>query len=146
MHSSRFIEHSFQSMQCVVHQKLLKLFENLANSGNCFDLQEVLLRLTFDNICTAALGVDPGCLALDNFRQEVLFAKAFEQATELTLLRFLIPPFIFKPLMFFRLGYEKRLKKATEIVHDFADKTVHVLVFRCACATSIAKATLLKKG
>ncbi|XVF02598.1 hypothetical protein REPUB_Repub04eG0188400 [Reevesia pubescens] len=122
MHSSRFVEHSFQTMQDIVHQKLLKLLEKLANSGQCFDLQEVLLRLTFDNICTAALGVDPGCLALD--LPEVPFAKAFEEATELTLLRFLMPPFVWKPLKFFRLGNEKRLKEAIEVVHDFADKTV----------------------
>ncbi|WRX13943.1 Cytochrome P450 - like 10 [Theobroma cacao] len=122
MHSSRFIEHSIQSMQDIVHQKLMNLLEKLANSGHCFDLQEVFLRLTFDNICTAALGIDPGCLALD--LREVPFAKAFEDATELTLLRFLMPPFVWKPLKFFRLGNEKRLKEAIEVVHDFADKTV----------------------
>ncbi|KAK6252438.1 hypothetical protein QUC31_014158 [Theobroma cacao] len=122
MHSSRFIEHSIQSMQDIVHQKLMNLLKKLANSGHCFDLQEVFLRLTFDNICTAALGIDPGCLALD--LPEVPFAKAFEDATELTLLRFLMPPFVWKPLKFFRLGNEKRLKEAIEVVHDFADKTV----------------------
>ncbi|XVE85192.1 hypothetical protein DITRI_Ditri17bG0072100 [Diplodiscus trichospermus] len=122
MHSSRFVEYSFQTMQDIVHRKLLILLKKLANSGQCFDLQEVLLRLTFDNICTAALDIDPGCLALH--LPEVPFAKAFEDATELTLLRFLMPPFVWKPLKFFRLGNEKRLKEAIEVVHDFADKTV----------------------
>ncbi|GAV83100.1 p450 domain-containing protein [Cephalotus follicularis] len=122
MHSSRFVEHSVKTMQDLVHKKLLKLTEKLVESGDSFDLQEVLLRFTFDNICTAAFGVDPGCLAIN--LPEVPFAKAFEEATELTLFRFLVPPFIWKPLKFFGLGNEKRLKEAIEIVHDFAEKTV----------------------
>ncbi|PPS05754.1 hypothetical protein GOBAR_AA14892 [Gossypium barbadense] len=69
-----------------------------------------------------ALGVNPGCLALD--LPEVPFAKAFEEATELTLLRFLMPPFVWKALKFFGLGNERRLKEAIKVVHDFADKKV----------------------
>ncbi|KAJ6689109.1 hypothetical protein OIU85_005508 [Salix viminalis] len=122
MHSSRFIEHSLQTMQDLVHQKLLKLTDNLVRSGESFDLQEVLLRFTFDNICSAAFGVDPGCLALDI--PDVPFAKAFEKATELILIRFLIPPFIWKPMKFFGIGYEKTLKGAVGVVHEFAEKTV----------------------
>ncbi|KAJ7957671.1 Cytochrome P450 [Quillaja saponaria] len=122
MHSSRFVEHSFQTMQDLVHQKLLKLLEKLVKSGDSFDLQELLLRFTFDNICIAALGIDPGCLAID--LPDVPFAKAFEEATELTLFRFLVPPFVWKPLRYFGLGYEKRLKEAIQIVNDFAEKTV----------------------
>ncbi|GMI75064.1 cytochrome P450, family 86, subfamily C, polypeptide 1 [Hibiscus trionum] len=122
MHSSRFVQHSFKAMQDIVYKKLLVLLEKLAVSGQCFDLQDLLLRLTFDNICTAALGVDPGCLALA--LPDVPFAKAFEEATELSLLRFLMPPFVWKPLKFFGLGTERRLKEAIKVVHDFADKTV----------------------
>ena len=122
MHSGPFVAHSFQTIQGLVHQKLLKLIEKLAKSGDCIDLQEVLLRFTFDNICTAAFGVDPGCLALD--LPEVPFAKAFEEATESTLFRFIVPPFVWKPMRFFRVGTEKRLKEAVRIVHDFAEKTV----------------------
>ncbi|XP_065873830.1 cytochrome P450 86B1-like [Euphorbia lathyris] len=122
MHSSRFIYHSFQTMQDLVHQKLLKVTEKLVKSGDSFDLQEILLRFTFDNICTAAFGVDPGCLNLD--LPEVPFAKAFEAATELTLSRFLMPPFFWKPMKFFGIGHEKRLTAAIHIVHEFADETV----------------------
>ncbi|XP_008222001.2 PREDICTED: cytochrome P450 86B1-like [Prunus mume] len=123
MHSSRFVEHSFLSMQVLVHEKLLKLMDDVVNSRNSvIDLQEVLLRFTFDNICTAALGVDPGCLALD-FPQ-IPFAKAFEEATELTLFRFMLPPFVWKPMKRFEMGYEKRLKESVRIVHEFAEKAV----------------------
>ncbi|KAM3706189.1 hypothetical protein ACJW31_03G134800 [Castanea mollissima] len=122
MHSSRFVEYSFQTMQDLVHQKLLKLLEKLMESGDSFDLQEVLLRFTFDNICTAALGIDPGCLALD--LPEIPFAKAFEEATEFTLFRFLVPSFVWKVMRLIGVGYEKRLKKAIKIVNDFSEKIV----------------------
>ncbi|GLT32289.1 hypothetical protein SLA2020_069650 [Shorea laevis] len=122
MHSTRFVEHSFRTMQDLVQQRLLNLTEKMVRSGEAFDLQEVLLQITFDNICTAALGIDPGCLTLD--LPQVPFAKAFEEATELTMYRFLIPPFVWKPVNFFQIGYEKRLRKAIKIVHDFAEETV----------------------
>uniref|UniRef100_A0A7N2L877 Cytochrome P450 n=1 Tax=Quercus lobata TaxID=97700 RepID=A0A7N2L877_QUELO len=122
MHSSRFVEYSVQTMQDLVHQRLLKLLEKLVESRDSFDLQEVLLRFTFDNICTAALGIDPGCLALD--LPEIPFAKAFEEATEFTLLRFLVPSFVWKVMRLLEVGYEKRLKKAIKIVNDFSEKIV----------------------
>ncbi|KAJ7945471.1 Cytochrome P450 [Quillaja saponaria] len=109
-------------MQNVVHQKLLKLLEKLVKSGDSFDLHELLLRFTFDNICVTAFGIDPGCLAFN--LPEIPFAKAFEEATELTLRRFIVPPFVWAHLRYFGLGYEKRIKEAIQIVHDFAEKTV----------------------
>ncbi|GFY88203.1 cytochrome P450, family 86, subfamily C, polypeptide 1 [Actinidia rufa] len=122
MSSYRFLDYSRQSVQDLVHQKLLKVAEKMVNLGSCFDLQDVLLRFTFDNICTTAFGIDPGCLSID--LPEVPFARAFEEATELTLIRFMVPPFVWKPMKFFRLGFEKRLKESVRVVHEFAEKTV----------------------
>ncbi|KAK9292142.1 hypothetical protein L1049_020101 [Liquidambar formosana] len=121
-HASRFAKYSLHTMQDLVHQKLLHLIEKLANSGDRIDLQEVLLRFTFDNTCTVAFGADPGCLAPD--LPEVPFAKGFEEATELTTFRFLAPPFIWKPMKFFGVGSQKRLKKAVLTVHDFVEQMV----------------------
>ncbi|GMH31108.1 hypothetical protein Nepgr_032951 [Nepenthes gracilis] len=124
MQTSRFLEYSTKIMQELVQKKLLMLIEKKIESGDdhCIDLQEWLLRFTFDNICMAAFGVDPGCLALE--LPEIPFAKAFEQATEISLFRFLVPPFIWKPMKYFNLGSEKRLKEALRVVHDFAQSTV----------------------
>ena len=83
------------------NQKLLKMTEELVNLGSCIDLQEVLIWFTFDNICTMAFGIDQGCLSID--LQEVPFARAFEDATELTLIRSMVHPFVWKPMIFFRL-------------------------------------------
>ncbi|KAL1808226.1 hypothetical protein ACET3Z_025216 [Daucus carota] len=122
MHSVRFVEYSTESMQDLVHKKLLKVLENLVESKVCIDLQELLLRFTFDNICVAAFGVDPGCMSIG--LPDVPFAKAFEEATESTLCRFMVPPFVWKALKFFDLGFERRLKESVKVVHDFAAKTV----------------------
>nr|QWK52390.1 cytochrome P450 86C4 [Isatis tinctoria] len=122
MHSTRFMEHSFQTTQHLVRKKLLNVMESFARSQEAFDLQDVLLRLTFDIICIAGLGADPETLASDLPR--VPFAKAFEEATESTLFRFMIPPFIWKPMKFFDIGYERGLRKAIEAVHGFVDKMI----------------------
>lgn len=124
MHTNRFVDYSFQSMRDLVHDKLLKLVENAVRNTSVIDLQDVLLRFTFDNICTAAFGVDAGCLSTSTELPDVPFAKAFEDATENTLFRFCVPPVIWKPMRYLQLGFEKRLEDAVKIVHDFADKTV----------------------
>lgn len=122
MHTTRFMEYSLRTMQRLVHEKLLPLVKKHANQELTVDLQEWLLRFTFDNVCIVALGVDPGCLALD--LPEIPFAKAFEEATEYSLFRFLVPPFWWRMLRRLDLGIERRLKEAVKVVHEFADQTV----------------------
>ncbi|CAH2037984.1 unnamed protein product [Thlaspi arvense] len=122
MHSTKFMEHSFETTQHLVKKKLLKVMESFARSQEPFDLQDVLLRLTFDIICIAGLGDDPETLASD--LPQVPFAKAFEEATESTLFRFMIPPYIWKPMKFLDIGYEKSLRKAVEVVHGFVNKMI----------------------
>ncbi|GJX33043.1 cytochrome P450 86B1-like protein [Tanacetum coccineum] len=120
MHSTRFIQFSLDSIKTLVHSKLLKLLE--AKKGCVIDLQDVLLRFTFDNTCAVAFGVDSGCLDVN--LPETAFAKAFEKVTFASLMRFLIPRYVWKPMKFFRLGFEKTLHDAVKIVHDFSEKTV----------------------
>ncbi|KAH7681537.1 Alkane 1-monooxygenase protein [Dioscorea alata] len=116
MHSSRFVEYSAQITTDLVHCKLLRLIEKVMENKGCVDLQDLLLRFTFDNICTAAFGVDPGCLAAGV--PVIPFAKAFEEATELTLFQFIVPPFVLD------VSWEKKLKIAVRTVYEFAEKVV----------------------
>ncbi|XP_024993412.1 cytochrome P450 86B1-like [Cynara cardunculus var. scolymus] len=120
MHSTRFMQFSMDAIEKLVNEKLLKVLE--AKRGCAIDLQDVLLRFTFDNTCAVAFGVDSGCLEVE--LPEIPFAKAFEQVTFASLMRFLTPPYVWKPMKFFRLGFEKTLHEAVKIVHDFAEKTV----------------------
>ncbi|KAJ3671739.1 hypothetical protein LUZ60_007818 [Juncus effusus] len=122
MHSSRFNEYSANTIRSLVHDKLIMVLDRVSHDGLSVDLQDVFLRFTFDNICMAAFGVDPGCLAVD--LPDIPFADAFEQATELTLFRFIVPPFVWKLMRVLDFGTEKRLKDAIKIVHEFAEQTV----------------------
>ncbi|KAK1408700.1 hypothetical protein QVD17_40696 [Tagetes erecta] len=120
MHSTRFVQFSVDSVRKLVHDKLLKVLE--AKKGCAIDLQDVLLRFTFDNTCAMAFGVDSGCLDVE--LPETPFAKAFEKVTFIILMRFLLPRYLWKPMKFFRLGFEKTLHESVKIVHDFSKKTV----------------------
>ncbi|KAL8150114.1 hypothetical protein V2J09_019922 [Rumex salicifolius] len=121
-----FVEYSFKTMQSLVHEKLLRLAAERAtqqiSSSSTVDLQDWLLRFTFDSVCIIALGVDPGCLALD--LPEIAFARAMEDATEYSLFRFIVPPFCWKPMRWLSLGKEKKLKEAVKVIHEFADRTL----------------------
>ncbi|KAK8582265.1 hypothetical protein V6N13_145247 [Hibiscus sabdariffa] len=55
------------------------------------DLQDLLLRLTFDNICGLTFGKDPQTLSPEN-----TFAMAFDTATETTLYRLLYPGLLWR--------------------------------------------------
>jgi len=96
-----------------VRGRLVPLLETLSERGGddaVVDLQDVLLRFAFDNICAAAFGVEAGCLA--DGLSDVLFARAFERATELSLTRFYMPPFIWKPKRLLGVGTERALVEA----------------------------------
>ncbi|CAO2046513.1 unnamed protein product [Urochloa humidicola] len=123
MHSARFLKFSAGTIGDIVTGKLVPLLDALSARGDAVvDLQDVLLRFTFDNICAAAFGVDAGCLA--DGLPEVPFAQAFERATELSLARFVTPPFVWKAKRALRVGCERVLVAATRAVREFADRTV----------------------
>ncbi|XP_047079713.1 cytochrome P450 86B1-like [Lolium rigidum] len=122
MHSAQFLDFSATTIGQLVHGRLMPLLHRLQQQGAVVDLQEVLLRFTFDNICAAAFGVEAGCLA--DGLPDVPFARAFERATELSLSRFVTPPFIWKAKRLLRVGGERRLTEAARSVREFADRTV----------------------
>lgn len=122
MHSSQYAEYSADTIRSLVHRKLLVLINWLSKTGSCVDLQDLFLRFTFDNICQAAFGVDPGCLEIG--LPDIPFANEFERATELILFRFTVPPFVWKLMRVLNLGTEKKLKASIQTVQEFAKKTV----------------------
>ncbi|KAH6835339.1 cytochrome P450 [Perilla frutescens var. hirtella] len=86
------------------------------------DLQDLLLRLTFDNICGLAFGKDPETLSpgLPDNR----FAMAFDRATEATLQRFILPEFIWKLRKWLRLGMELSLSRSLDDVDDYLTRVI----------------------
>lgn len=122
-HSARFRQLTAESLLELVHKRLLPVFEEESLSKSmAIDLQDVLLRLTFDNVCMIAFGVDPGCLSLG--LPEVPFARAFEKATEATVLRFVTPTCVWKTMRYLNVGPEKDLKESIKGVNKFADEVI----------------------
>jgi fatty acid omega-hydroxylase len=87
-------------------------------TGAAVDLQDVLLRLTFDNVCMIAFGVDPGCLRPG--LPEIPFARAFEDATEATIVRFLTPTAVWRAMRALGVGNERVLQRSLAGVDEFA--------------------------
>lgn len=91
--------------------------------GKPVDLQDLLLRLTFDNICGLVLGKDPQTLSPglpDNS-----FANAFDRATEATLQRFILPEIIWKLKRWLRMGMEVVLNQSLKHVDDYMTKVIN---------------------
>ncbi|XP_047319607.1 cytochrome P450 86B1 [Impatiens glandulifera] len=119
-HSAKFRRLTTESLVELVHSRLLPVLEQ-DHSLN-IDLQDVLLRLTFDNVCMIAFGVDPGCLRPGS--PEIPFAKAFEDATEATLFRFITPTIVWKVMRQTNMFFERTLKQAIKTVDEFANEVI----------------------
>ncbi|XP_076890562.1 cytochrome P450 86B1-like [Bidens hawaiensis] len=121
-HSSKFRNMTTESLLELVHKRLLPVLDESVDQSTEIDLQDILLRLTFDNVCMIAFGVDPGCLSPG--LPEIPFAKAFEAATEATILRFVTPTLVWKIMRYFNLGSEKTLKHSIKGVDTFAHEVI----------------------
>ncbi|XP_010926207.1 cytochrome P450 86A1-like [Elaeis guineensis] len=86
------------------------------------DLQDLLLRLTFDSICGLTFGKDPGTLSPD--LPDNPFANAFDAATEATLQRFLYPGFLWRLKRLLHLGSERSLRKSLEVVDRYMTEVI----------------------
>ncbi|XP_047063810.1 cytochrome P450 86A4-like [Lolium rigidum] len=96
-----------------IHHRLLPILADAAAANVHVDLQDLLLRLTFDNICGLAFGNDPETLARglpDN-----AFASSFDRATEATLNRFILPECVWRCKRWLGLGMETTL--ASSMAH-----------------------------
>ncbi|KAJ8764863.1 hypothetical protein K2173_010328 [Erythroxylum novogranatense] len=90
-----------------IKYRFCPILESAQLHGKPVDLQDLLLRLTFDNICGLAFGKDPQTLSPE--LPENGFAVAFDGATEATLQRMILPEIVWKLRKWLRLGMEGRL-------------------------------------
>ncbi|KAF7828261.1 cytochrome P450 86A22-like [Senna tora] len=87
------------------------------------DLQDLLLRLTFDNICGLTFGKDPQTLSAS--LPENSFAVAFDRATESTLNRFILPEVVWKFKKWLRLGMEVSLSQSLEHIDRYLSNIIN---------------------
>ncbi|CAN6323686.1 unnamed protein product [Urochloa humidicola] len=117
-HSADFRALTASSLVELVHRRLLPVLSEAESAAGAIDLQDVLLRLTFDNVCMIAFGADPGCLRPG--LPEIPFARAFEDATEATTVRFLTPTAVWRAMRALGVGNERVLQRSLAGVDAFA--------------------------
>ncbi|KAH7521115.1 hypothetical protein ACOSP7_024516 [Xanthoceras sorbifolium] len=99
------------------------ILESVQLKAKPVDLQDLLLRITFDNICGLAFGKDPETLSLE--LPENGFALAFDRATEATLQRFILPRLIWKLKKCFRLGMEVTMSRSLEHIDAYLSDIIN---------------------
>ncbi|KAI6674833.1 hypothetical protein NL676_002739 [Syzygium grande] len=108
-----------------LNERLLPLLAFAAKSRAVIDMQDVLQRFAFDNICKIAFGYDAEYLSPSLPQPRANFAEAFEDAVKISIERFLeLFSVIWRIKRFFNVGSEKRLRVAISKVHEFAKKIV----------------------
>ncbi|KAI7749718.1 hypothetical protein M8C21_022114, partial [Ambrosia artemisiifolia] len=94
-----------------LNERLIPMLKTAAVNDTVLDLQDILQRFTFDNICRIAFGYDP---------------VAFEDAVRITTERFpVLTPILWKIKRIFNVGSEKRLREAVLEVRRFARKILN---------------------
>ncbi|CAA0825694.1 Cytochrome P450 86B1 [Striga hermonthica] len=126
-HSAKFRQMTTNSLVDLIHLRLLPILQEKSESeseskASIIDLQDILLRLTFDNVCMIAFGVDPGCLRPG--LPQIPFARAFEAATEAAILRFVMPTLLWRGMRRLGVVSEGRLKESVRAVDDFAHQVI----------------------
>ncbi|CAM8955480.1 unnamed protein product [Rhodiola kirilowii] len=100
-----------------IKNRLWKILDLAVADQKSVDLQDLLLRLTFDNICGLTFGKDPETLSPE--MPENPFAIAFDSATEATLQRLLYPGFLWRLKKLFNFGAERKLQKSLKVIENY---------------------------
>ncbi|XP_074581145.1 cytochrome P450 86A2-like [Curcuma longa] len=100
-----------------IHRRLVPILKQASVTSTSVDLQDLLLRLTFDNICGLAFGKDPETLAPE--LPENGFAAAFDRATEASLQRFIFPEVVWRFKKWLRIGMEATLASSVARVDRY---------------------------
>ncbi|CAN7089144.1 unnamed protein product, partial [Brassica rapa subsp. narinosa] len=99
------------------------ILETAQNTCEPVDLQDLVLRLTFDNICGLAFGKDTRTCAPG--LPENGFASAFDRATEASLQRFILPEFLWRIKKWLGLGLEVSLNRSLGEIEGYLDAVIN---------------------
>ncbi|XP_071723426.1 cytochrome P450 94A2-like [Rutidosis leptorrhynchoides] len=106
-----------------LNERLIPLFADAAKNNRVLDLQDILQRFAFDNICKIAFGFDPECLLPSLPKSE--FAEAFDYCVMVCTERLRgLFPIIWKVKRLLNVGDERRLRVAAKKVNDYAKHMV----------------------
>lgn len=105
-----------------IHGRLCPILGSAMGRAEPVDLQDLMLRLTFDNICGLTFGRDPHTLALSP--PENGFATAFDRATEASLQRFVLPEVIWRIKKWLGLGMEVTLSRSLVYMDKYLSEII----------------------
>ncbi|CAL9246138.1 unnamed protein product [Arabidopsis halleri] len=107
-----------------INTRLVPVLAEASTTGNLIDLQDILERFAFDNICKLAFNVDSACLG-DDGAAGVNFMQAFETAATIISQRFQsVVSYSWKIKKKLNIGSERVLRESIVTVHKFADEIV----------------------
>ncbi|KAK4709011.1 hypothetical protein R3W88_029936 [Solanum pinnatisectum] len=103
--------------------RLIPILTMSASQKSVVDIQDLLQRFAFDNICMVAYGYDPAYL-LPSF-PEAKFANAFEEVVRISSERFnSLAPFIWKLKRILNIGSEKKLRICATQIRNMAKEMI----------------------
>ncbi|XP_010275501.1 PREDICTED: cytochrome P450 86B1-like [Nelumbo nucifera] len=108
-----FVSHTVQKL---IDEKLLPLLANVAREGSAIDLQDLILRFTFDSIAITTWGKDLGLLSQE--LPATVAVQAIDDAQEAIICRNFIPTLIWKLMRLLKIGSEKKMAKAWEVADN----------------------------
>ncbi|KAI4966745.1 hypothetical protein ZWY2020_036995 [Hordeum vulgare] len=120
---------------------LVPLLDGLAASGATVDLQDVLMRLSFDLTTMSVFGIDRGYLAADF--PHVPFAAAMDEAEEMVVYRYITPVPWLKLQRYLKIGHSQRMSKARRVIDASIAELISLRRERAANVTGEAGTDLL---
>ncbi|XP_074316681.1 cytochrome P450 94A1-like [Silene latifolia] len=116
----KFVENVVDSE---LSDRLIPILSSAAKNQTVLDLQDILQRFAFDNICKISFGYDPEYLSPSLPQSK--FAVAFEDAVMISSMRFRsFFPIFWKIQRFLNVGSEKKLKLAVTETREFANSLI----------------------
>jgi cytochrome P450 len=105
-----------------VENGLLPIMAHMARTDTPVDISDLMVRLVFDLYATTIFGVDPGCLSFD--MPPVNVADAMDTVMEVGMIRHMLPPFCWKTMRHLKIGPERKLAAAQDVLRSFTTKMV----------------------
>ncbi|MCL7052218.1 hypothetical protein MKW94_016731 [Papaver nudicaule] len=116
----KFVE---EVVKIQIFDRLIPILSMTAEKNSELDLQDILQRFAFDNICKISFGYDPHYLSPSLEKSE--FAVAYEDATRITGDRSgSAIPFVWKLKRFLKIGSGKVIKQATTTIRESIRKII----------------------
>ncbi|XP_052723063.1 alkane hydroxylase MAH1-like [Vigna angularis] len=157
----RFEVFVHQTVQKKVYTSLLPILDHAQQQGRVVDLQDILNRFTFDNICSTIVGHDPKCLSIDfpnlslvdvGLPTNVAIEKAFNESKEWIFYRHEVPGSVWKLQKWLQIGQEKKWlqigqeKKMTEACKSFDDFIYSCIASKREELSKCSSVSILREG